>query len=293
MLEHESQNSMKRRQFIKHSAAGAAGLSLLPGMLTACTDTVNPLRQIGIITNTIDPPLKKDWEKTLREVASIGYKYLEHGGGFGDDKAYFKSVMDEIGLSSLAGGASMAQMQGDDLRKLIDRALSLKKAYVICYWPWMHSGENITTDDLKFAVDQFHLIGERCNDVGLRFAAHNHDKEFRMVDGTVIYDYFLEKTDPLLVAMELDIYWIYKGGGDPLYYFDKYPGRFELLHMKDMNDDEDQSFACVGSGKIDFQTIVDNAGKAGVKHLIVEHDHPENPMECAKSSYENIMALHF
>jgi sugar phosphate isomerase/epimerase len=109
----------------------------------------------------------------------------------------------------------------------------------------------------------------------------------------VIYDYFLQNTDPLLVSMELDIYWIYKGGGDPLYYFDTYPGRFELLHMKDMKDDVEESFACVGSGKIDFQAIIDKAGIAGVKHLIVEHDHPEKPMECARSSYEHIMSLKF
>ncbi|HYW97304.1 MAG TPA: sugar phosphate isomerase/epimerase, partial [Bacteroidales bacterium] len=272
---------MKRRHFIKRSAAGAAGLSLMPGIISACSETANPLRQLGIITNTIAAPLKDDWAKTLREVGDIGYKYLEHGGIFGDDKQHFESVMAEAGLESLAGGASIAQMQGDDLKKLIDRALSLKKKYVVCYWPWMHSGEHIVMDDLKYAVDHFHLIGERCNDVGLRFATHNHDKEFRKVDDTVIYDYFLEYTDPALVTMELDIYWITKGGGDPLYYFDKYPGRFELLHMKDMNDDDDETFACVGSGKIDFQAILDKSRIAGVKHLIVEHDHPEHPMECA------------
>ncbi len=284
---------MKRRQFIKSSAAGAAGISLMPGILAACSSTENPLRRIGIITNTIAGPLKQDWEKTLREVADIGYTYLEYGGAMGDDPEYFKSVMKEIGMISLAGGSSMAQMQGDDLKKLIDESLSLGKQYVVCYWPWMTSGEHIVMDDLKYAVDHFHQIGERCNDVGLRFAAHNHDKEFGKVDGTVIYDYFLSQTDPVLVTMELDIYWINKGGGDPLHYFEKYPGRFELLHMKDMNDDADQTFACVGSGKIDFQAILDKAGTAGVKHLIVEHDHPEHSMECARTSYENIMALKF
>ncbi len=285
---------MKRRKFIKHAAVGTAGITLAPGILTACRMTPqSPLRKIGIITNTVAGALREDWEKTLRELAAMGYRYLEHGGPLGDNPAYFAAVMNDIDMESLAGGASIAQLQGDDLRKQIDQALSLKKKYVVCYWPWMHSGENITMDDLKFAVDQFHQIGERCNDVGLRFAAHNHDKEFRMVDGTVIFDYFLSETDPLLVTMELDIYWIYKGGGDPLHYFDKYPGRFELLHLKDMKDDEEQSFACVGTGIIDFQSIIDKAGVAGVKHLIVEHDHPENPMECARTSIENIWDLNF
>ncbi len=284
---------MKRRQFLSHSAIGAMGLTLVPGLISACTRAENPLRKIGIITNTISKPLKEDWQKTLRQVADIGYSYLEYGGPFGDDKAKFLAFMNEIGLKSLAGGSSIAQMQGDDLKKLIDQCLSLQKQYVVCYWPWMNSGDNLTMDDMKYAVDHFHEIGERCNDVGLRFAVHNHNKEFQTVDDTVIYDYFLSYTDPALVTMELDIYWIYKGGGDPLYYFNKYPGRFEILHMKDMNDDKDETMACVGSGIIDFQAILDQAGNAGVKHLVVEHDHPEHPMECAKSSYSHIMDLHF
>ena len=91
--------------------------------------------------------------------------------------------------------------------------------------------------------------------------------------------------------MEIDLYWIHKGNDEPIHYFEKYPGRFPLAHVKDMDDTPERSFACVGDGIIDFPSIFAKADLAGFKHLIVEHDRPENGMECARTSWEYLQSI--
>ena len=182
------------------------------------------------------------------------------------------------------------------LNNAIEAALVMEKSYLVCYWPWMDGGEDPDWDQVQFAVDQFHRIGEACNRQGLRFAFHNHEKEFREIDGRVIYDHMLDQTDPELVTMEVDLYWAYKGGADIRKYFTSYPGRFELVHVKDSYDSPDlRSFACAGSGIIDFPDLFSYRDVAGFRHLIVEHDQPgaDNEMACARSSIEYLKSLHF
>jgi sugar phosphate isomerase/epimerase len=143
-------------------------------------------------------------------------------------------------------------------------------------------------------IEQFHRIGDACNQHGLRFAFHNHEKEFLNLDGEVIYEYILANTDPGLVTMEVDLYWAHKGGADIRTYFTNHPGRFELVHVKDSYDSDDlRSFACVGSGIIDFPDLFSYRSIAGFKHLIVEHDQPVDELACARSSIEYLQSLNF
>ena len=109
---------MNRRNFIKKSGIALGGVSFLGAALNSC-ESVSHLRDIGIITNTISEPMKEDWEKTLRLMADYGYKYLEHGGKFGDDLEYFKAVLDDIGIKSLAGGTNIEGMTGDKFKEQI------------------------------------------------------------------------------------------------------------------------------------------------------------------------------
>ncbi len=291
---------MKRRDFLNQSLQGAVGLalmpSLMPSLLTSCSTGHDPLHDFGLITNVVSTLMEEDHRRTMTMLAEMGYKYLEFGSTYGEDPADLKAFMDGIGLSPLAGGTSMPDFQGDGLQQVIEACLEMDKKYLICYWPWMDGGEDPTKDKIKFAVDEFHRIGESCNEAGLRFAFHNHDHEFGTLDDQVIYDYILEHTDDALVTMELDLYWAHKGGGDVRDYFEKYPGRFEILHVKDSYDLPDrESFACVGSGIIDFQDIFSYREQGGFKHLVVEHDHPgaDNEEECARSSIEYLQSLKF
>lgn len=227
-------------------------------------------------------------------LAEMGYKYLEFGGTWDEEPGALKHFMDGIGLTPLAGGASLADMQGDDLLASIDECLALGKKYLVCYWPWMGNPLEPTWDMVNFAVDEFHRMGEQCKKKGLRFALHNHYHEFHVLDDQVIYEYILVNTEAELVTMEVDLYWARKGGADITKYFEKYPGRFELVHVKDSYDSPDlESFACVGSGIIDFPELFSYRDIGGFKHLIVEHDNPENEEVCARSSIDYLKSLKF
>jgi sugar phosphate isomerase/epimerase len=141
-------------------------------------------------------------------------------------------------------------------------------------------------DDYKRHAENFNSFGEICENAGLQFAYHNHDFEFLNFDGVMPYDYLLENTDPELVKMELDLYWITKGGQDPVEYFKKYPGRFELWHVKDMEDNEEKFFAEVGYGTIDFKRIFAERETAGMEMFFVEQDQSRrNPFESIEMSF--------
>jgi sugar phosphate isomerase/epimerase len=285
---------MNRRNFLHNTLAGTAGLYLGQGMLPGCAPGHDPLHDFGIITIGVQRMMREDHRATMTLLAEMGYRYLEFGGTWDEEPGALRRFMDGIGLVPLAGGAGLADMQGDDLQANIDECLSLGKKYLVCYWPWMDDPLEPTWDMVNFAVDEFHRMGELCKKKGLRFAFHNHQHEFRVLDDQVIYEYILENTDPELVTMEVDLYWARKGGADITEYFEKYPGRFELVHVKDSYDSPDmESFACVGSGIIDFPQLFSYRDTGGFRHLIVEHDHPENEEECARSSIDYLKTLKF
>ena len=286
---------MKRRDFLFNTAAGTAGLALIPSFLAGCTPEHDPLHDFGLITNVVRNLISEDHRGTMSMLAEMDYRYLEFVGTWDEKPSELKAFMDQIGLIPLAGGSNIHGLQGDGLKENIDQCLEMGKKYLVCYWPWMDSGEEPTWDKVKFAVDESNRFGEACNANRLRFAYHNHDHEFRSLDGRVIYDYILENTDPELVTMELDLYWAYKGGIDIREYFTRYPGRFELVHVKDSYDSPDrESFVCVGSGIIDFQDLFSYRDVAGFKHLIVENDQPGDDEEgCARSSIEHLKSLKF
>lgn len=284
--------TQSRREFlITGSALTAGSLAGLPLLTSSCKQE-NPLKNIGLITFTIQNEIRTDYVKALEEVAEIGYKYLEFGGPMGGSLTEFMALLKKLGLTSLAGGSSMSQMiVKDELKKMIEESLQLEKKYLVCYWPWLTDAMNLTMDELKGAADNLNTISLTCKEEGIKFAFHNHDKEFWPVGETMPFDYLLDNTDPELVIAEMDLYWILKGNADPLPYFEKYPGRFELIHVKDMDDTEERSFACVGDGIIDFPEIFAKAGQAGMKHLIVEHDKPEFPMQCIRDSFNYLQSI--
>lgn len=286
---------MKRRDFLHSAVAGSAGLALMPGVLSGCSAARDPLHDFGLITNVVKKMIQQDHRGTMAKLAEMGYKYLEFGGTWDEKPAELKAYMDEIGLVPLAGGTSMSGLQGKGLMEQIDKCLEMGKKYLVCYWPWMDDGNNPSWDKVDSAAEDCNRIGRVCKEHGLGFAYHNHDQEFQVLDDCVIYDYILENTDPDYVTMEVDVYWTLKGGADIRTYFTKYPGRFEIVHVKDSYDTpERRSFACVGSGVIDFPDLFSYRDVAGFKHLVVENDEPgEDEEGCARSSIEYLQSLDF
>jgi sugar phosphate isomerase/epimerase len=284
---------MKRRDFLRTTAIGAGVVGISPGLLKACSGS-DPLHDFGIISGVISNELKVDAQDTLTQIAQMGYKYFEGGGSYGMSVPEFKDFMKGIGLKSIADGASMSNFQGDGLKKMIDDQLELGKKYLVCYWPWIKAPEEYTLEDMKEIVDELHKIGEECNKNGLRFAYHNHDHEFTVAAEGQAYDYILSNTDPDLLTMQMDLYWVSVGGADPVHYINKYPGRFELLHVKDAYDLKNrESFACVGEGVIDFERIFELRDVGGFKHLIVEKDGATEGIKCAQTSIKHLNSLIF
>lgn len=284
---------MDRRKFLRTSFSGAALIGASPALISAYSKH-DPLHDFGIISGVLSNELKMDPRGTLEKVAAMGYKYLESGSAYGMEIREYKKFMRSIGLRSIVGGASMANFEGDGLHELIDIQLELGNEYMVCYWPWIKDPSETTREDLKPIAERLNNIGEECNKNGLRFAYHNHDHEFTVAADGKAYDFFLENTEADKVCMEFDLYWASVGGVDPNTYIEKYPGRFELLHVKDAYDlKERESFACVGKGVINFERIFKLRDIGGFKHLIVEKDNAQHGIECAKTSIEYLNSLNF
>ncbi len=146
-------------------------------------------------------------------------------------------------------------------------------------------------DGYRSMADRFNRVAERAKAAGLTFGYHNHDFEFEPLEGRMPWDVLLEETDPALVKLELDLYWITKAGGDPFKYLTEHPGRFPLVHVKDMATDG--SMVDVGAGTIDFAALFARSGQAGIKHYFVEHDNPGEPFQSLAASYRYLRNLEF
>jgi sugar phosphate isomerase/epimerase len=285
---------MSRRGFLERALAGAAAAGLAGGFapLAGCAKGKRRLHDIGLQLLTVSKEIQKDWKAALKTVAEIGYTNLEMGGALGGSVPDFLAFCRDLGLVPFAGGADIGTLR-KSLDGEIEEALSLGKKWVMCYWPWEGPVENKTLDDWKRVAADLNPIGEKVRKAGLGFAYHNHALEFEPTEGRLPYDLLLENTDPALVDMEIDLYWIEKGGCRAVPFFEKHPGRFPLWHVKDMDATADKSFACVGEGVLDFASVFAKADVAGLEHVFVEHDKPEDGLACARVSYETLRAMRY
>jgi len=279
---------MKRRTLLK----GAAALAVTP-WLSACAKEEKSvagkqLDRIGIGLYTVRNQMAEDVAGTLQAIADIGYDEVEFAGYFDHTPEEVKGFLDAAGLVSPS-----AHIRLDDIRsspeQLIESAQTLGQDYVALNW--LAPEERGTLDDYRGHIDLVAGFAEQCRDAGLQFAWHNHDFEFVELEGQVPMDLVLDSTDPELVQVELDLYWITKAGADPFTYFERYPGRFPLCHVKDMA--ADTSMADVGDGTIDFAAIFAASDLAGLQHYYVERDDSKDPLTTAARSYKALSELTF
>lgn len=286
---------VSRRAFARTALAGLAA-GVVPSTSAFAARAPKPgqrrLARIGLISGTIAKALEQDAVGTLKKVAAVGYRELEFGGikGMADQDA--RKLLDDLGLRAVAGGAARKQLE-DKLEPIAEASHLFGKSYVVCYWPWLDSGKNKTLDDWKRLAADMNRIGGRVKSAGLRFAYHNHDIEFAVTEGRIPYDVLLAETDPALVDMELDLYWIQKGGQNALEYLRKHAGRFAIFHVKDMDATAARDKTCPGQGTIDFRPIFAEADKAGVKHYMVEQESTSEPIPCIERSYAYLSKLRF
>jgi sugar phosphate isomerase/epimerase len=180
--------------------------------------------------------------------------------------------------------AHMANLK-DDMQELVGQAAEGGIPYLVC--------ANIPTetmDDIKSSIEILNKTGELCKKVNIQFCYHNHDMEFKEVDGKIPYHLLLSGTQADLVKMELDLAWATKAGIKPVDLFKAHPGRFPLLHIKDISADF-KTLEPVGEGVVDFKDIFANVATAGAKHYFVEHDMPKDAFASLVTSYKNLRAM--
>ena len=246
-----------------------------------------------------------DSKSTFKAVADAGYKYIE-AAGYADGKFYnmspsdFKKFIKEIGLSPVSTHQGSVTLENADAM-IADVKEAGFEYFVIPVPPmglFKFDQETKTmsmTGGAANLAEIVTIIGKKCKKAGLKLLYHNHDFEFvKDVDGIVTIDYLLENTDPEYVNFQMDLYWVTKAGADPVAYFEKYPGRFKIWHVKDMDDQG--RFAPVGKGKIDFARILQNKRLSGMKYYMVEQDMTFDglkPLEAIKISHDGLKKIGF
>jgi sugar phosphate isomerase/epimerase len=290
-----------RRDFLKISAAGSVGMMLLG---TAGCKTVVDRKSfgVGLQLYTIRDAMAADALGSLKKLSDMGYKNLELAG-FADGKFYgyspaeFKKIVSDLGMEVISSHAAV-EAQGittETAQAMADAHAELGVKY--CIQPWVNDQDR-TIETYKRMIGDWNKVGEIMKAVGIQFGYHNHNFEFANLDGIVpYYDIFMPEMDANLITMELDMYWATKAGQDPVAMFDKYPGRFQLFHFKDMAQQSEPFFdvikddiTSVGAGLIDFKRIYAAREKAGMKYLFVEDDNQGNgkPFEAVELSISNL-----
>ena len=231
-----------------------------------------PSLKIGLQLYSLRNEVATDLEGSLRKIAAIGYRSLEaagydNGRFYGLEPSEFKALVNRYGMELTASHLTFGE---DETSMVIEAHKAAGVKYLV--WPWIGKEDRESIAALENLAMKFNRIGSICNENGLAFGYHNHDFEFIPVEGRLPYDILLENTDPEKVFMEIDLYWITFAGKDPLAYFEKYPGRFRLWHVKDMMAGEGREMTEVGSGIIDYGALFGYSALSGMEEFFVEQD---------------------
>jgi sugar phosphate isomerase/epimerase len=282
--------ALTRRGFLGAAAAGVAAMTIPKVSEAFAPGSRFPVaspQPIGIQLYTVRDLMQKDVHYTLKQIAGVGFKEVEFAGLFDKKPETVAKWLAESKLKSPSSHIPLDRLK-NGLQGAVDEARTLGNAYIVC--PWVDASMRKSADDWHRIGADLNRIGESVQRAGLGFAYHNHDFEFeKLPTGEMGYDILLKECDPKYVKMEMDLFWITKGGQDPLAYFAKWPGRVPLVHVKDMTGKGDM--VNVGQGKIDWSRIFAKRREAGIEHFIVEHDNPKSPIADIKVSYDYLARL--
>ena len=291
-----------RRTFVKSGAMVALGAAILPRSVFASSAQKG---MVGIQLYSVRDDMMKDPVGSLTQLAKMGYVYVEHAN-YIDKKFYgflapeFRKKLDGLGLKMISGHTVMGKQHWDETKKdfsdswkkTVEDAAVLGQKWVIS--PYMDESMRKTYDDFKRYMDVFNKSGELCKKSGMKFGYHNHDFEFsQKLNGEKIFDIIMKSIDPNLVALQLDMGNLYNGGAIALDVMNQYPGRFEIVHVKDeiaaKEGTEKYISTILGEGIVNTQKVVELATtKGGTKCYIIEQESygDKTPMYCAKADLE-------
>lgn len=295
-----------RRDFLKKGALTIASTTLLSNSLLAFKKEKG---LVGIQLYSVRDEMKSDPLGTLKKVAAIGYKNVEHAN-YKERKFYgfapkeFKKILDDLGLKMPSGHTVMGKTHWDDAKKdfsnewkyTVEDAAVLEQKFVIS--PWLDETLRQTYDDLLRYMEVFNKSGELCKKSGMKFGYHNHDFEFsQKLNGMTVYDIMLKNTDPNLVIQQLDIGNLYNGGAKAIDIVKQYPGRFNSLHVKDEikseKEGEEYESTILGAGIVNVKEVIDLCRKSGgTEHYIVEQEsyQGKTPLDSIKEDLDKMKA---
>lgn len=291
-----------RRDFLKISATGSLSMMVLGSAAMSATAIDRKSFGVGLQLYTIRDAMTADVKGTLKKVSDLGYKNLElagysNGKFYGFSPSDFKKIVADLGMVALSSHAAVESkgITVETSKLMADAHAELGVKY--CIQPWIEEVDR-NVEKYKKMIAEWNKVGKVMKGVGIQFGYHNHNFEFKNTNGIVpYYDIFLKEMDADLITMELDLFWATKAGQDPIAMFNKYPGRFQLLHFKDMKTKQAPFFdvikddvCSVGAGVIDFKKILTAKKTAGMKYLFVEDDNQGNgkPFEGIETSIKNI-----
>ncbi len=282
---------MNRRELL-----GVLGATITVPARAAVASLVPPapgarrrLDRLGLQLYTVRRELARDFAGTLATVAQIGYREVEFAGYFGQAPRDVRALLDRHHLSAPA--AHVASLAPDEWHAALAAAPVVGHRYLVVGWTPPEARR--TLDDYARLAAGFNRAGAEARAAGLQLAYHNYDYECVPLGGRLPYDVLLAETDPQLVQLEIDLYWLIKGGQDPLRYFERWPGRVPLVHVKDSAGPPDHRMVDVGAGTIDFASIFARREQAGIRHYFVEHDEPPDAFRSGRASYDYLKQLEF
>ena len=273
-----------RRQFLQQSCAGIAALTVFgnPLQALAAGQSSSAAKKTGLQLYTLRDMMEKSVADTLKLVAGVGYGDVEFAGYFGHSAEDIRKLLDANGLSAPSVHVPLEVLRSA-LPQVIKDAKAIGHQYIVL--PWLSEEQRgDSVDNYKKLAVELNGFAKPIKDAGLQLAYHNHDFELTPVKGGLPYDVLLGETDKDLVKMELDLFWAVKAGVDPLKLFAANPGRFPLVHVKDMA--KDGAMVDVGTGTIDFKAIFAKAGQAGIRHQFIEHDNSNNRITTIRQGYQ-------
>lgn len=266
---------INRRSFLQQTGVISAGVMITPGFLTTKTN-----RQYGLQLFAFREQLPKEVNSIIPKIAKAGYKrvepfgYSKANGFWGLTASEFKKLLDDYGLTAPSAHYSLDSFLSSgntaQVEEVIEAAKILGQKYIVL--PYLTEQYRNNSDTMNAVVDKINIAADKVQQAGLKMAYHNHDFEFKNIQGQRLFDLLLNNTNAEQLDFEMDIYWVVRSGEDPVKWLNAHPNRFRLIHIKDMEKANPALNTEIGSGSIDYKTILKKARSAGVKYYIVEQE---------------------
>lgn len=279
---------INRRMFLQKASIAASSIAFFPSCMTNTENALFP--KVGLQLYTVRNQMTENPRLTLEKIAKFGYTQIETAS-YDDGKAYgynakeLKTLLGDLGLELISGHIPLQNFQ-NSFDKVLDFMAEAGQKYAVM--PYLFEEQRQSIDQYKSYAETLNECGEKAKQRDMVVCYHNHDFEFQLLQEQLPMDILLNETDPSLVKMELDLYWVVKAGLDPISFFEQNKGRTPLWHVKDMANTEKGEFAEVGTGTIDFKSIFDQKELSGMEHYFIEQDQSDDPLKSVEISFNNL-----